>query len=239
MTFAPFLGTVLALVGACGLLGAEMPRPAGTNLPSASGEYLIRQWTSNDGLPQNSVIAMAQTTDGYLWLATFGGLARFDGVRFEVFDPDRVPGLESYYLYLVADLENGLWLSRSDGPASHYADGQFRRLTGADGLPKGEASSIRMAPDGTVWAGSTDGRLFRRAQGKFTEAVPAPDTDWGNMWNFGFDHQGRIWCETRGQPGWNCPPTASRAAPSSRAPTAPRCCWTGTAASCTAGMPAP
>jgi signal transduction histidine kinase/ligand-binding sensor domain-containing protein len=199
MTFAPFLGTVLALVGAWGLLGAEMPRPAGTNLPSASGEYLIRQWTSNDGLPQNSVIAMAQTTDGYLWLATFGGLARFDGVRFEVFDPDRVPGLESYYLYLVADLENGLWLSRSDGPASHYADGQFRRLTGADGLPKGEASSIRMAPDGTVWAGSTDGRLFRRAQGKFTEAVPAPDTDWGNMWNFGFDHQGRIWCETRGQ----------------------------------------
>ena len=41
-------------------------------LPSASGEYLIQQWTSDDGLPQNSVIALAQTADGYLWLSTFG-----------------------------------------------------------------------------------------------------------------------------------------------------------------------
>lgn len=172
---------------------------AETNLPSASGEYLIRQWTSNDGLPQNSVIAMTQTMDGYLWLATFGGLARFDGVRFEVFDPDRVRGLESYYLYLAPDRENGLWLSRSDGPASHYSDGKFRRLTEADGLPAGRASRLQVAPDGTVWAGSMDGRLFRRSGGKFAEAAPAPEPDWGHMWNFVFDQEGTVWCETRGR----------------------------------------
>ncbi len=199
MTSALFKSALLALLGACGLLGAEIAGPVGTNLPSASGEYLIRQWTSNDGLPQNSVIAMAQTTDGYLWMATFGGLARFDGVRFEVFDPDRFPGLESYYLYLAADRENGLWLSRSDGAASVFSAGKLRRLTEADGLPRGEVSKIEVARDGSVWAGTMSGRLFRRTAGKFAEVAPAPEPDWGHMWNFVFDQAGAIWSETRGQ----------------------------------------
>lgn len=195
--FFPSLILVLALMR--WLAPVSAAEPAATNFPSATAEYLIRQWTSNDGLPQNSVTAMAQTTDGYLWLATFGGLARFDGVRFEVFDPDRVPDLESYYLYLAADRENGLWLSRSDGPAGHYANGQFRRLTEADGLPQGKASRILMAPDGTVWAGTMDGRLFRRENGKFTGVIPAPAPGWERMWNFTVDQQGAIWTETRGQ----------------------------------------
>ncbi len=194
--FLPLLG-----LAAWAWLPALLPaaEPASTSLPSATGEYLIRQWTSNDGLPQNSVIAMAQTTDGYLWMATFGGLARFDGVRFEVFDPDRFPGLESYYLYLAADRENGLWLSRSDGAASVFSAGKLRRLTEADGLPRGEVSKIEVAPDGSVWAGTMSGRLFRRTAGKFAEVAPAPEPDWGHMWNFVFDQAGAIWSETRGQ----------------------------------------
>jgi signal transduction histidine kinase/ligand-binding sensor domain-containing protein len=190
---------LFALVGACGLLGAEATSPTGTNLPSASGEYLIQQWTSDDGLPQNSVIAIAQTTDGYLWLSTFGGLARFDGVRFEVFDADRVPGLASYYTCLSADRENGLWLSGSDGWVAHYADGRFRRLTEADGLPGGTAPRIETAPDGTVWAGAKDGRLLRWEGQRFVVAAEAPRPDWGELWQLVFDHSGRIWTEQVGE----------------------------------------
>src|SRR5271165_587698 len=50
--------------------------------------YLIRSWQTEEGLPQNSVTALVQTRDGYLWLGTYGGLVRFDGVRFTVFDSD-------------------------------------------------------------------------------------------------------------------------------------------------------
>jgi len=54
----------------------------------ASADYLIRVWNSEDGLPQNSVNCLAQTPDGYLWLGTrSGGLARFDGTRFVIFNP--------------------------------------------------------------------------------------------------------------------------------------------------------
>jgi signal transduction histidine kinase/ligand-binding sensor domain-containing protein len=168
-------------------------------LPSASGEYLIQQWTSDDGLPQNSVIALAQTADGYLWLSTFGGLARFDGVRFEVFDPDQVPELASYYTYLSADLENGLWLSGSDGPVAHYAAGHFHRLTQAEGLPGGTSPRIEVAPDGTVWAGAKDGRLLRREGQRFVVAAEAPRPDWGELWQLVFDHSGRLWTEQGGE----------------------------------------
>src|SRR2546425_9680614 len=50
-----------------------------------SSEYVLRTWETGDGLPQNTVTGIAQTPDGYLWLATQGGLARFDGLRFTVF----------------------------------------------------------------------------------------------------------------------------------------------------------
>src|SRR5262245_29712885 len=54
-------------------------------------EYLIKNWTTADGLPENSVRAIVETRDGYLWLGTANGLARFDGVRFTVFDSANRP----------------------------------------------------------------------------------------------------------------------------------------------------
>src|SRR5215204_3697827 len=57
--------------------------------------YLIRSWQTEDGLPQNSVNAVIQTRDGYLWLGTYNGLVRFDGVRFTIFDSSKFPDLNN------------------------------------------------------------------------------------------------------------------------------------------------
>src|SRR5882672_8478845 len=57
--------------------------------------FAINVWETDDGLPQNSVISMTQTRDGYLWLGTLNGLVRFDGIRFTVFDENNTPGLKS------------------------------------------------------------------------------------------------------------------------------------------------
>src|ERR1700685_3169141 len=60
-----------------------------------TANYLMDVWTSDDDLPDSSVTAIAQTPDGYLWVGTYNGLARFDGVRFVTFDPANTPGLKN------------------------------------------------------------------------------------------------------------------------------------------------
>src|SRR5688572_19614976 len=55
-------------------------------------------WLTENGLPQNTVHSIAQTTDGYIWIGTEEGLARFDGVRFTVFDKQTTPELKSNYI---------------------------------------------------------------------------------------------------------------------------------------------
>jgi ligand-binding sensor domain-containing protein len=59
----------------------------------ARAQFVIDSWTTENGLPQNSVLSIQQTPDGYLWLTTFDGLVRFDGVRFTVFNKANSPGL--------------------------------------------------------------------------------------------------------------------------------------------------
>src|SRR5690242_12656973 len=61
---------------------------------ASTGDYLIDVWRGENGLPSSSVTAIAQTPDGYLWVGTYNGLARFDGVRFVKFDPDTTPQLK-------------------------------------------------------------------------------------------------------------------------------------------------
>ena len=68
---------------------------------SASAQYRFDVWTADDGLPQNIIRGICQTPDGYLWLATLDGLARFDGVRFTVFNKGNSPGIDSNRFSLV------------------------------------------------------------------------------------------------------------------------------------------
>src|SRR5262245_33275184 len=60
-----------------------------------SGPYRIDHWTADSGLPQNSVLSILQTRDGYLWFTTLDGLVRYDGVRFKVFDKGNTAGIGS------------------------------------------------------------------------------------------------------------------------------------------------
>src|SRR5215468_4887327 len=60
-----------------------------------ASDYFVRSWQVEDGLPQNSVTAIIQTHDGYVWVGTYTGLARFDGVRFTSFDENNTPELHN------------------------------------------------------------------------------------------------------------------------------------------------
>lgn len=66
-------------------------------------EYAVERYSTENGLPQSSVLAMVQTRDGYLWLGTYEGLARFDGLTFTVFDKSNTPEMESNGIKALAE----------------------------------------------------------------------------------------------------------------------------------------
>src|SRR6201996_5787065 len=104
--------------------------------PQRSLEHFGHQaWRTDSGLPQNTVHAILQTRDGYLWLGTDGGLVRFDGVDFVTFDAENTPQFKSDAIYdLLQDGSGALWISTAAG-LLRYRNGGFSTYTTAQGLP--------------------------------------------------------------------------------------------------------
>ena len=91
-------------------------------------QYLTDVWTADDGLPDSSVTAIAQTPDGYLWAGTYNGLVRFDGLRFVVFDPANTPALSHARVRkLSVDDQGTLWINTFDGAMTSFKQGAFAR----------------------------------------------------------------------------------------------------------------
>jgi len=88
--------------------------------------YLMDVWTNDNDLPDSSVTAITQTPDGYLWIGTFNGLARFDGVRFVTFDPANTPALKHARVFsLFTDAGGTLWINTFDGSLTSFRNGVF------------------------------------------------------------------------------------------------------------------
>jgi signal transduction histidine kinase/ligand-binding sensor domain-containing protein len=163
-------------------------------LPSPQEDYIIDVWESDDGLPQNSVIALAQTTDGFIWLSTFAGLARFDGKRFDIFDDDVAPELSGgVFVGLCASKNGSLWLRERHNLLFLRENGIFRPIGEKEGMTN-RAAVLESAPDGTVWAGDSRGALWKWDGKRFnlvTDTPPAPS--WGPYYALAFDSAGNPW----------------------------------------------
>ena len=89
--------------------------------------YGYQSWQTDSGLPQNTVHAVLQTRDGFIWLATEAGLVRFDSVKFTVFTHKDTPQLGSDVIYgLLEDRSGALWIATSNG-VTRYRNGSFER----------------------------------------------------------------------------------------------------------------
>jgi ligand-binding sensor domain-containing protein/signal transduction histidine kinase len=121
----------------------------------SSSEYTIDSWQTSDGLPANTVTAIAQTTNGYLWIGTLNGLARFDGICFKNFNkPEGLPN--SRVLCLLLDHSGALWIG-TDGGLARFAQEKFRTFTTRDGLPNESVSSLAEDDRHRIWVGTAEG----------------------------------------------------------------------------------
>jgi ligand-binding sensor domain-containing protein/signal transduction histidine kinase len=111
-------------------------------------------WQVDDGLPQNSVIAMIQTRDGYLWTGTWAGLMRFDGVRFT---PVAAGLSNTHILALAEDDDGAVWIGTGGGGVARWKDGELSTVTTEDGLAHDDTRCLAIDHLGRVWVGTFDG----------------------------------------------------------------------------------
>lgn len=125
--------------------------------------YSARVWRGADGLPEDFAQALAQTPDRYLWVGTSGGLVRFDGVRFALFNRESEPSFRDDSIYSLFTAKDGtLWVGTEGGGLLRYRGGVFRSFGAADGLSNGFVRVIFEDLRGRLWIG-TDGGLFQMA----------------------------------------------------------------------------
>ena len=149
------------------LLGVLHPTPvAALNPQKALTQYSASVWTQQQGLPQDAVRAIAQTTDGYLWVGTDEGLARFDGYEFVFFNRERGAPASNSISALAAGKDGSLWIGSRSG-LTRYRDGQFKTYTAKDGLVGNLVSDLFVDHAGVLWI-VAGGNLSRFDGDRFT-----------------------------------------------------------------------
>jgi signal transduction histidine kinase/ligand-binding sensor domain-containing protein len=139
---------------------------------SSPADYLVRNWTTADGIPHNTVRSVIESRDGYLWIGTANGLARFDGARFKVFDAANTPELISDNIFsLYEDRQGTLWLRTRRGLARRV-NGHFEFLSPTNGVRPVPFGGMLEDSDGTLWFRGLTG--IGRWNGHSIEAVPLP-----------------------------------------------------------------
>jgi ligand-binding sensor domain-containing protein/signal transduction histidine kinase len=138
--------------------------------------YTTRIWQTQDGLPQETVQAVAQTPDGFLWIGTTGGLLRFDGSHFVTFERGNTPAFKENSVFSLMTARDGtLWIGTEGGGLVRMRDGRFRQFGAADGLMDGFVRSTLEGPHGRIWIGTDDG-LFQLADGRAEQATRVDGT---------------------------------------------------------------
>jgi PAS domain S-box-containing protein len=133
-------------------------------------QYVHDSWDSAHGLPHNTVYSVVQTGDGYIWLATEEGLVRFDGVRFVVFDKQKIKEFSSNSTwFLYEDRSGDLRIGTNGGGMLSYDSKthRFSALNKAQGLPHHTVRTICESKDGSLWVG-TEGGLARVKDGELS-----------------------------------------------------------------------
>jgi|GEM_PF-385321 len=170
----------LATPGHFAASAMELPED---DLPSAR-EYLLETWQTSRGLPSNTVTAVAQTRDGWLWIGTTNGLARFDGLRFTTFGESH--GLPSLSVTcLLEDSRGTLWAGTEGGGLARWEAGRFRSIETGPGLAGNTVLALAEDAAGVLWVGTPaglhhwqNGRLTRCVEGSVSRLAAGRDGVW-------------------------------------------------------------
>jgi signal transduction histidine kinase/ligand-binding sensor domain-containing protein len=175
--------------------GADPGRAlAGTGRSSLP--FTFRTWQREQGLPHNSVRAIIQTRDGYLWIGSDDGVARFDGVRFVSFGLRE--GLRNGLVRnLLEDREGALWIGTAGGGLTRWYEGEFTTLTVTNGLPADSITALAEDNSGRLWIGTENGLVFRQ-NGQISSSSAAEAFKGKRITTLYKDNAGVLWVGVKG-----------------------------------------
>jgi signal transduction histidine kinase/ligand-binding sensor domain-containing protein/AraC-like DNA-binding protein len=160
-------------------------------------QYKLDIWQAERGLTQQAVVSIAQSSDGYIWLGTYGGLIRFDGIRFKVFNKDNTDPLkDSVIRVLKVDRKGVLWIGTETGGLSCLKDGKFKTYSQETFPGLKEILAIFEDRQGTLWIGTLRSGLTRFKDGVFTTYTTRDGLPSNMVRAFYEDKQGRLWIAT-------------------------------------------
>ncbi len=161
-------------------------------------QYRLDVWQPEQGLPWGSVGPILQTSDGYLWIGGYEGLARFDGARFKVFDKATTPALGDNNVYALAETADGsLWIGTDGGGIVRFAEGVFTGYTTRHGLVHDRVTDLEESLDGSLWV-ATRGGLSRFRDGRIDSWLPGEGLPRQRIWKLQEGHDGSLWIGTDG-----------------------------------------
>ncbi len=164
---------------------------------AASPPWFARAWQTDEGLPDHADVGIAQSPDGVLWVATQGGLVRFNGSEFRAVPPVTEAGTQSGLLHgLSVDSRGRIWVAKDGGTLVCVDQGRATWLTLASGSPNARAVTTVEDRDGNLWAAypTRDSRLVRIRDGQpeYVGSNGGPTS--GDPVQLARDGLGEVWC---------------------------------------------
>jgi ligand-binding sensor domain-containing protein len=195
----PHKRTAIAFLLLCWPAIAPLAKSAGRASISAKPVSGFHQdvWRTEQGLPQNTVPAILQSSDGYLWAGTELGLVRFDGLHFTTFDKGNTPELKSNVVdALLQDRGGNLWIGTLGGGLTRLSNGKFHTFTRKDGLSNDSILCLLEDPSGDLWIGTSGNGLNRLHNGQFSSYTTADGLADNQVFALAEGQDGSLWAGT-------------------------------------------
>ncbi|HEY4086279.1 MAG TPA: two-component regulator propeller domain-containing protein [Bryobacteraceae bacterium] len=168
---------------------------AGERRPPGNREFAARIWRTQDGLPENRIQAISGTPDGYLWIGTPGGLVRFDGARFVVYNRANTPAfVDDSVSVLYTSSDGVLWTGTDGGGLLRLKDREFRAYGQRDGLTDAFIRALQQDRRGILWVATAHG-LFHLEGQRFIRVVEPPELPVSVFWAIAVRDSG-LWAQS-------------------------------------------
>ncbi len=195
----------LLLGGSVSLFGEDVDTTFQSGLPQEqlfgdlTSRFRVSQWKVEQGLPQNCITCLHQSSEGYLWFGTIFGLARYDGVRFTIFEKSTLPVMQltdDHVLGITEAEDKTLWVCTKRG-LLHHKDHQWQGYASSGDVLKGQdPAGVTPARMGGVWVG-TQGQILRFDDSGLRESYRTPFPGVRSIRMLQEDESGRLWYADR------------------------------------------